>query len=446
MLKIALPNKGRLADETRELFEDAGEWADDESVKDALASSESLGWLVSFVVSPDPTRLAPSAPYNAEVAAFRALQLVPGMGPVNARWTLDALAEAGGAIKSLSGIKVPSAVERDFKRLAALMEKAKERFPEDLDYVVSLDTTKAVTAGIEEIVKTLFEALILVIIVVFIFLQGFRTTLIPLLAVPVSLVGTFMLFPLLGFSINTLSLFGLVLAIGIVVDDAIVVVEAVEHHIEKGLSPREATLKAMSEVSGPVVAIALILTAVFLPTAFVPGITGRLYQQFAVTIAVSVLLSAFKALTLSPALASLLLRPRQEFRGPLGAFFRAFNRHFTRATEGYVTGCRILIGKSARSMLLLAGVAVLSLGIGSRLPGGFLPEEDQGYFYLAVQLPDAASLQRTDAVCREIEAILAKTPGVQSYNTVVAFSLLSTVYATLRMGEKFESIGIRPMS
>src|SRR5262245_38388738 len=179
------------------------------------------------------------------------------------------------------------------RRAEALMKEMKQRFPEDLEYVVSLDTTLAVTAGIQEIVKTLFEALILVIIVVFIFLQGFRATLIPLLAVPVSLVGTFAVFPLLGFSINTLSLFGLVLAIGLVVDDAIVVVEAVEHHIEKGLSPRDATLKAMEEVSGPVVAIALILVAVFVPTAFIPGITGRMYQQFAVTIAVSVVISAF---------------------------------------------------------------------------------------------------------------------------------------------------------
>jgi HAE1 family hydrophobic/amphiphilic exporter-1 len=238
------------------------------------------------------------------------------------------------------------------------------------------------------------------------------------------------LFPVFGFSINTISLLALVLAIGIVVDDAIVVVEAVEHHIEHGLSPKDATLKAMSEVSGPVVAIALILTAVFLPTAFIPGITGRLYQQFAVTIAVSVLLSAFNALTLSPALSALLLRPKQSARGPLGAFFRGFNRVFERATDGYVHWCGILIRKAARAMLMLAGVAVLAGLLGSRLPGGFLPEEDQGYLYLAVQLPNAASLQRTDAVCRKVEQILSETPGVESYNTVVGYSLLSTVFAT----------------
>src|SRR5512147_3189904 len=220
-----------------------------------------------------------------------------------------------------------------------VMEELKKSFPPDLDYTVALDTTLAVTEGMKEIKQTFFEALILVILVVFIFLQGWRATLIPLLAVPVSLVGTFALFPMLGFSINTLSLFGLVLAIGLVVDDAIVVVEAVEHHIEHGLSPKEASLKAMEEVSGPVIAIAIILAAVFVPTAFIPGITGRLYQQFAVTIAVSVVISAFNALTLSPALSSLLLRPKKQARGPLGAFFRWFNRVFDRATGGYVSTC-----------------------------------------------------------------------------------------------------------
>jgi hydrophobic/amphiphilic exporter-1 (mainly G- bacteria), HAE1 family len=316
------------------------------------------------------------------------------------------------------------------RQAEALMRDAKLRFPADLEYVVSLDTTLAVTEGIEEIVKTLFEALVLVIIVVFIFLQGFRATLIPLLAVPVSLVGTFAIFPLLGFSINTLSLFGLVLAIGIVVDDAIVVVEAVEHHIENGMSPRDATLKAMEQVSGPVVAIALILTAVFIPTAFIPGITGRLYQQFAVTIAVSVIISAFNALSLSPALAALLLRPRKEARGPLGAFFRGFNRVFGRATDGYVGGAHHLVRRAGIAMLLLGGLTLLAGLLGNRLPSSFLPEEDQGYFYMNVQLPSASSLQRTNEVCKQIEALLKNTEGVQSYNTVVGFSLLSGVNTT----------------
>ncbi len=326
----------------------------------------------------------------------------------------------------ISVYQVPGSNALDtMNRAKALLEELKTRFPADLDYRVSLDTTLAVTEGIKEIIKTLFAAIVLVTLVVFLFLQGWRATLIPLLAVPVSLVGTFAVFPLLGFSINTLSLFGLVLSIGLVVDDAIVVVEAVERHIEEGLSPRDATLKAMEEVSGPVIAIALILVAVFIPSAFIPGITGGLYQQFAVTTAVSVVLSAFNALTLSPALSALLLRPRKQSRGPIGAFFRGFNRAFTRITEGYVTGCAYLIRKVVFSLLLLVAFAALAGWFGSRLPTSFLPQEDQGYFYLNVQLPVAASLQRTDEVCKQIEAILKDTPGVQTFNTVVGFSMLS---------------------
>jgi HAE1 family hydrophobic/amphiphilic exporter-1 len=327
--------------------------------------------------------------------------------------------------------QLPGSNAIDTARLCEkLMDELKQRFPQDLDYKMSLDTTLAVTEGIEEIIQTLWEALVLVIIVVFIFLQGWRATLIPLLAVPVSLVGTFAIFPLLGFSINTLSLFGLVLAIGLVVDDAIVVVEAVEHHIERGLSPKDATLKAMEEVSGPVIAIALILAAVFVPTAFIPGITGRLYQQFAVTIAISVVISAFNALTLSPALSALLLRPRKEAKGPLGMFFRWFNRWFERATNGYVSMCGFLIRKVALSLLFLALVTVGTGWFGTILPAGFLPEEDQGYLYVNVQLPDAASMQRTSEVCSKVEEILKTTPGIEGYITVVGFSLLSNVQTT----------------
>jgi HAE1 family hydrophobic/amphiphilic exporter-1 len=311
-----------------------------------------------------------------------------------------------------------------------LMSEAKQRFPADMDFAVSLDQTLAVTEGMQEIVKTLFEALALVVLVVFIFLQGWRATLIPLCAVPVSLVGTFVLFPLFGFSINTLSLFGLVLAIGLVVDDAIVVVEAVERHIEEGMPAREATLQAMREVSAPVIGIALVLSAVFIPTAFLPGITGRLYQQFALTIAISVIFSAFNALSLSPALSSLLLRPRKKTRGPLGWFYDRFNRIFGSATNGYVNWSRHAIRKAVLSFALLAVLAVGAGLFGSRLPSAFLPEEDQGYIFLALQLPDAASLERTDKVCREIEDFLSKTPGVQYTTSVIGFSLLSLVSDT----------------
>src|SRR5271166_3737312 len=241
-----------------------------------------------------------------------------------------------------------------------MMSEAKKRFPYDIDYTIPIDTTRAVNEGIKEIVDTLLIAIVLVVLVVYIFLQGWRSTLIPLLAVPVSLVGAFIFFPLFGFSVNTLSLFGLVLAIGLVVDDAIVVVEAVERHIEDGLSPRDAAIKAMEEVSGPVIAIALILAAVFIPTAFIPGITGRLYQQFAVTIAVSVIFSAFNALSLSPALAALLLRPKKESgRGPLTWFFKGFNEAFGSATNGYVRVCRVLIRRSLLCLLFLV-LAVLA--------------------------------------------------------------------------------------
>jgi hydrophobic/amphiphilic exporter-1 (mainly G- bacteria), HAE1 family len=312
------------------------------------------------------------------------------------------------------------------------MQELSRTFPTDLRYDIPLDTTKAVTAGIHEIVVTLIISLVLVVMVVFLFLQGWRATLIPLMAVPVSLVGTFALFPLLGFSINTLSLFGLVLAIGLVVDDAIIVVEAVEHHIEEGLPPREATEKAMEEVGGPVVAIALILAAVFIPTAAIPGITGRMYQQFAVTIAISVMISAFNALTLSPALAALLLKPRSkdEKRGPLARFFAWFNRVFHRTTDKYVSASGVLIHKSGATMIALGVIAALAVFIGSRLPTGFIPTEDQGYMFVAMQLPDAASLQRTDAAALKVSNALLKTPGIGGVVQVNGFSLLTQTQST----------------
>jgi HAE1 family hydrophobic/amphiphilic exporter-1 len=327
----------------------------------------------------------------------------------------------------------------------ALMERVSQQFPADMSYVVGLDTTRAVTEGMHEIIMTLVQALALVILVVFIFLQGWRATLIPLCAVPVSLIGTFMLFPLFGFTINSLALFGLVLAIGLVVDDAIVVVEAVEHHIEQGMSPRDATVRAMDEVSGPVIGIALVLAAVFVPTAFIPGITGRLYQQFALTIAISVIFSAFNALTLSPALSALLLRPRKTNpdapagpgspipaarRNPLRWFFERFNRVFKRTTDRYVSASRLAIRKGAVSMSLLVLFALLAWMCGSRLSSGFLPEEDQGYLYGSLALPYAASMERTGDAARKVEQALLNTPGVAHVTSVIGFNLLSTVQTT----------------
>jgi HAE1 family hydrophobic/amphiphilic exporter-1 len=310
------------------------------------------------------------------------------------------------------------------------MDELAKRFPPGMTYSVSFDTTAPVTAGIREIVLTLLEAIALVVLVVFVFLQNWRATLIPLLTVPVALVGTFAVFPLLGFSINTLSLFGIVLAIGLVVDDAIVVVEAVEHHIEEGMAPREATIRAMSEVQGPVAAVALVLAAVFIPVAFMGGITGRLYQQFALTIAISVLISAFNALTLSPAMSALLLRPRGRSTGPLSRLGDGFNKWFGRATDGYVSLNRRLIRKIAIPLVLLGGVAGLVVLIGGRLPSGFVPDEDQGYAVIGVQLPDGASLQRTQEVYAKVDTILKKQPGIFAISDISGYNFFTGTAAT----------------
>lgn len=326
-----------------------------------------------------------------------------------------------------------------------LLAQLKTRFPGDLDYVVSLDTTLAVSEGIREILHTLVIALILVIIVVFIFLQGWRASLIPLVSVPVSLIGTFAFFPLFGFSINTLSLLGLVLAIGLVVDDAIVVVEATERHIEEGFAPKDAALKAMQEVASPVVALALILAAVFVPTAFISGITGRLYQQFAMTIVISVVLSAFNALSLSPALAAKLLKPRKkgEYRGPLGRFYAWFDSKFEATKSEYLKFSIGLIRKTAWVLVGLAIIGVAALFLAKRLPTAFVPEEDQGYAFAMAQLPYAASLERTDAVAKQIEKMIMSTPGVKYCTTVEGFSLLSQVQATYNV---FFFVTLKPWS
>jgi hydrophobe/amphiphile efflux-1 (HAE1) family protein len=309
----------------------------------------------------------------------------------------------------------------------AILEEAADRFPPDMEYSITLDSTLPIKASMESIVHTLFEAIVLVLIVVFIFLQSFRATIIPMLTVPVALLGVFIAFPLLGFSVNTLTMFGLVLAIGIVVDDAIVVVEAVQHHIERGLSPIEATRKAMKEVTGPIIAISLVLCAVFIPVALMGGVTGRLYQQFAITIAVSVVFSTINALTLSPALAALLLRAPKPGRGPLAWFFRKFNTFFDWVIDRYGKIVGGLTRKATFSMLLLVIVGGGIWGLGKFVPGGFIPDEDKGYLFVAIELPEGASLQRSDAVLRQVEAIVGGTKGVRSALGISGMNILNNL-------------------
>jgi len=313
----------------------------------------------------------------------------------------------------------------------AVMKEVSERFPEDITYQTSLDTTLAITAGVHDIIKTLYEAILLVILVVFIFLQNWRATLIPLITVPVSLIGTIAVFPLLGFSINTLSLLGLVLAIGIVVDDAIVVVEAVMHHIEHGKTPKEATVQAMKEVSGPVVAIALILIAVFVPVAMTPGITGRFYQQFAITIAVSVAFSAFSALSLSPALSAMLLKPTKPLdqqKGLLPKFYRWFNKVFDNVTTKYLGGAGFFAKKTRRVVILLLVVLCLAGLLGVKVPSGFIPEEDQGYFIVNIVTPPSTSLQRTNEITQKIDEIFSHEEALLSYTAINGYSLLTSSF------------------
>ncbi|KKL46251.1 hypothetical protein LCGC14_2347430, partial [marine sediment metagenome] len=333
--------------------------------------------------------------------------------------TIVALYQAPGS----NAVKLAEQIRNTMKRLS-------ESFPESIRYDVSLDSTLAVTAGIDEIIVTLFIALALVILVVFIFIQDWRAALIPTVAIPVSLVAAFIVFPLIGFSINVLSLLGLVLAIGIVVDDAIVVVEAVQVNIEKGMNPKEATVEAMKEVTAPVIATTLVLVAVFIPVAAMGGITGRLYQQFAVTVAVSVCFSSVNALTLSPALCSLLLRKRKSYRGPLGAFFRLFNKAFDKSTASYLGFTRIMARKLARGVMFVVILIVVMAILGRSIPGGFMPEEDMGYLFVNIQLPDAASLQRSDVVTKKIEKIIANYEEVEFFTSLSGYSMLTGSYAS----------------
>jgi HAE1 family hydrophobic/amphiphilic exporter-1 len=316
------------------------------------------------------------------------------------------------------------------ENIIAEMEVVKPSFPEGMTYDVSLDATQPITAGIRDIVITLVVALLLVILVVFLFIQDWRATLIPTLAIPVSLIGAFIFFPALGFTINVLSLLGLVLAIGIVVDDAIVVVEAVQVNIEKGMTARKATNEAMKKVSGPIVATTLVLVAVFIPVAAMAGITGILYQQFAITIVVSVLVSSVNALTLSPALCALLLKEPKPYRGLLGRFFTGFNRWMGKTTEGYMSYTRVVTGKLKRGVVFLL-ILTLGAGVfGTLVPGGFIPEEDMGYLFINMQLPNAASLQRTDEIGRQVEEIVLQYPEVEYLTNATGFSLLSGAMAT----------------
>ncbi|MBK9168440.1 MAG: efflux RND transporter permease subunit [Bryobacterales bacterium] len=315
-------------------------------------------------------------------------------------------------------------------RLKKLMTELGAVMPPGLQYDIALDTTKFVSAAIDEVIHALRDAILLVLLVVFLFLGSFRATLIPMLAVPVSLIGTFAAFVPLGFSINTLTLFAIVLAVGIVVDDAIVVVEAVQHHIEHGISPLDATERAMKEVSGPVVAIALVLCAVFVPVAFIGGITGQLYRQFALTLSVSVLLSALVALSLTPALCRLILKPQQETRGPLGALVRGFNRGFGRLSDGYLSIVRGLVRRLAIGLGVLLLLSLGSGGLAKFLPSGFVPDEDLGYFYAVFSLPDGASLERTSELAKRAEPEILRTDGVQNVLTQGGFNQLTGTYSS----------------
>jgi len=312
----------------------------------------------------------------------------------------------------------------------ATMARLKKQFPQGVDYRIVYDPTVFVRGSIEAVAHTLFEAILLVVLVVILFLQTWRASVIPLIAVPVSLIGTFAVMYLIGFSLNALSLFGMVLAIGIVVDDAIVVVENVERHIELGQPPKEATRRAMREVTSPIVATALVLCAVFIPTAFISGLTGQFYRQFALTIAISTVISAFNSLTLSPALAAILLKshdaPKDRLtraidRG-LGWLFHPFNRLFHRGAERYVEGTRRLQGKGPAALVVYAGLIALTWFGFAHVPTGFVPTQDKQYLVSFAQLPDAASLDRTESVIKRMSAIALKQPGVQS---AVAFPGLS---------------------
>ncbi len=351
---------------------------------------------------------------GAQTYDLRARQTRPPAKPSPAAAIAVYLAPGANAIETADNVR-------------KILKEAQAKFPPDMVYDVTLDSTLPIKASMEEIVHTLLEAVVLVLVVVYVFLQSFRATIIPMCTVPVSLLGAFIMFPVLGFSVNVLTMFGLVLAIGIVVDDAIVVVEAVQHHLEHGMTPVEATRQAMKEVSGPVVAIGLVLCAVFVPVAFMGGVTGQLYSQFALTIAVAVVFSVINALTLSPALSALLLKKPTPGQGPIAAFFKGFNRLFDWLGTNYGSIVGGLARKATRSMLLLVAVIGGILLISKFVPGGFIPDEDKGYLFIAIELPEGASLQRSDALLKQVEAVVVNTPGVRSAVGLAGMNILNSL-------------------
>ena len=364
--------------------------------------------------------------------------------------TYDITSRLNGAPSASIGIyQLPGSNALDVStRVRAAMQEMSAFFPEGLEYSIPYDTTMFVDASIKQVYQTLVEAALLVFLVLFLFLQDWRATLIPAVTIPVSLIGTLAVMLAMGFSLNMLTLFGLVLAIGIVVDDAIVVVEATVGHMEQGMARKEAAIKAMSEVSGPVVATTLVLLAVFVPAAFLPGITGQLYRQFALTIAVATVFSSINALTMSPALAALVLRLPSEHKH---AFFRGFDRVFRKTENGYTTVVKTMVRRTAL-MVLLALVLVMITGWQfARLPTGFLPTEDQGYLMVHVQLPDAASQERTNEVLDKIDAIIKETPGAADWVTFGGYNLIdgtassnaAIVFITLRPWDERKDPALR---
>ncbi|MBO9732326.1 MAG: multidrug efflux RND transporter permease subunit [Chitinophaga sp.] len=383
------------------------------SVKGRLATSEEFG---NVVVA------------TSKTGSLVRLRDVARINLGSFTYAIDAKADG----KTGSGMAIylsPGANALDVNdRVMAKMKEMAKNFPEDVQWLVPFETTSFVRISIDEVIQTFIEAMVLVIIVVFVFLQNWRATLIPILVIPISLIGTFIFFQLLGFSINTLTLFGFVLAIGIVVDDAIVVVEAVQHHIDADLmSPRDATFKAMSEVQGPVIAIALILAAVFVPVAFIPGVSGRLYQQFALTIAFSVLLSAFLALTFTPALTAILLRPAhltQKSHGLNKLFFK-FNEWFGRVTNRYGKAVMFSIRKTPVVLIIMAGIFVAAFYLFKKTPTTFVPQEDMGALFIALELPEASSTQRTKEVVAEVSDILTKDSAVAHFFGITGINFVA---------------------